>query len=72
MSRHALHKPIEIRIGGMLWPKNKMPAAQNQTWVLVPYTDSKNIIGCKWVYKMKKKADGSIERYKARLVAKGA
>ncbi|RVX16039.1 Retrovirus-related Pol polyprotein from transposon RE1 [Vitis vinifera] len=30
-----------------------------------------NLIGCKWVYKLKHKPDGSIERYKARLVAKG-
>ncbi|MCO5551274.1 hypothetical protein L7F22_004773 [Adiantum nelumboides] len=43
----------------------------NQTWELVPLREGKKTIGCKWVYKVNHKADGTIERYKARLVAKG-
>jgi hypothetical protein len=43
----------------------------NNTWTLTPLPLGKHPIGCKWVYKVKLKSDGSLERYKARLVAKG-
>jgi hypothetical protein len=43
----------------------------NETWHLVPAVKGANIIDCRWVFKIKKKADGSIEPYKGILVAKG-
>lgn len=44
---------------------------QNGTWSLVLYHPSMNVVGSKWIFRIKRKADGSVERYKARLVAKG-
>jgi histone deacetylase 1/2 len=44
---------------------------QNNTWHLVPPGSHKNIIDCKWVYRIKKNANGTIDRYKSLLVAKG-
>lgn len=43
----------------------------NQTWEFVPARQDMNVIGYKWVFRVKRQADGTIERYKARLVAKG-
>ena len=43
----------------------------NNTWSLVRKNETMNIIGCRWIFKLKFKSDGSIDRYKAWLVAKG-
>lgn len=41
------------------------------TWDLVLPPSGEKIIGCRWMYKIKRRSDSFIERYKARLVAKG-
>lgn len=44
---------------------------KNKTWNLEPLPPTRRAIDCKWVYKIKRKPDGSVDRYKARLCAKG-
>ena len=44
---------------------------ENHTWSLVPFDPSMNVVGSRWVYRIKHGVNGSIERYKARLVARG-
>ena len=44
---------------------------KNKTWELVKLLAGQKPIGLKWVYKLKKNAEGEIVKYKARLVAKG-
>lgn len=44
---------------------------KNSTWHLVPAHEASNVSDSKWVYKIKRKADGYVDRYKAHLVAKG-
>jgi hypothetical protein len=41
------------------------------TWDIVPLPSHVVPITCKWVFKVKTKSNGSIERYKARLIARG-
>ena len=43
----------------------------NNTWVVQPLPPGKRTIGCRWLYKVKYRADDSLDRYKARLVVKG-
>ena len=43
----------------------------NNTWTITSLPPDKHTIGCRWVYKVKYNADGTVNRHKARLVAKG-
>ncbi|CAL1378920.1 unnamed protein product [Linum trigynum] len=44
----------------------------SNTWTLVPRPPSStSVVGCRWVYTVKMKPDGTVDRYKARLVAQG-
>ncbi|KAJ0470227.1 putative RNA-directed DNA polymerase [Helianthus annuus] len=44
---------------------------RNNTWILADLPQGRKAIGCKWVFRVKYKSNGEIERFKARLVAKG-
>ena len=43
----------------------------NDTWILIPLSSDQKPITCKWILKIKCKADGIIAKYKARLIARG-
>ena len=44
---------------------------RNNTWENCKLPEGKKPVGCRWIFTIKRRADGSIERYKARLVANG-
>ena len=44
---------------------------KNRTWNVVNLPKGKKVVGCKWVFTVKFKANGEVERYKTRLATKG-
>ncbi|XP_070010774.1 uncharacterized protein [Nicotiana sylvestris] len=75
---NELDEPIALRKGreAFVDPKWKQAMieemkalSKNETWELVTSPPDKKLVGSKWVFTVKHKADGSIERFKIRLVA---
>ncbi|RVW70212.1 Retrovirus-related Pol polyprotein from transposon TNT 1-94 [Vitis vinifera] len=71
---HHISTSVDEALQDLKWVqamKEEMKALlKNKTWILVSLPEGHKIVGCKWVFSIKYKADGSIERYKARLVVK--
>ena len=44
---------------------------KNGKWTLIDLLPGKRTVGCKWIFSIKYKADGNVERFKVCLVAKG-
>ncbi|KAA0048527.1 transportin-3 isoform X1 [Cucumis melo var. makuwa] len=44
---------------------------KNRTWEICALPKGHKTVGCKWVFSLKYKADGTLDKHKARLVAKG-
>ncbi|KAJ0625451.1 putative RNA-directed DNA polymerase [Helianthus annuus] len=76
-SLYSEHTPTNVKqaLESENWKKamrTEMEALmKNDTWEKCTLPSGKKPVGCRWVFTVKYKSDGTIERYKARLVAKG-
>ena len=66
-----IHEALESNEWKKVVQEEMAALTKNNTWKLVPRPKDKRTVGCKWVFTVKYKVDGSVDRYKARLVAKG-
>ncbi|CAL2240277.1 unnamed protein product [Prunus armeniaca] len=75
MTTEFIPSKVQDALVAPQWKKamdEKMLALKkNQTWDLVSLPQGKRPVGCRWIFTIKHKVDGTIDRYKARLVAKG-
>lgn len=72
---HSEPKTVKQALADLQWfatMKQEYEALlNNKTWDLVRLPKNRQVVGYKWVFRIKENADGTINRFKARLVAKG-
>ncbi|RVW46329.1 Retrovirus-related Pol polyprotein from transposon RE1 [Vitis vinifera] len=75
LSTKAIPNSVQEALADPRWKaamNEEMKSLQkNETWELVECPPGKKPVGSRWIYTVKYKVDGSIERFKVRLVAKG-
>ena len=67
---HTYHETSTDPLWQIAMKEKLATLSKNHTWDLVTLPPRKSMVGCKCIYKIKTRSDGSIECYKARLVAK--
>jgi hypothetical protein len=77
---HSTGEKLSIArwIPSLLMEHGRSPISQlvdsittNGTWEVTDLPAGCKLVGCKWIFKRKRRPNGIIEKYKARLVAKG-
>ncbi|KAJ7957408.1 Retrovirus-related Pol polyprotein from transposon TNT 1-94 [Quillaja saponaria] len=75
LSTVSIPNSVQEALGDSRWKvamnEEMKSLIKNNTWELVDCPPGKKTVGCRWVYTVKFKVDGTIEQFKARLVAKG-
>lgn len=80
ISNHSLPLPLEPTCVSQAashpeWREamsNELTALmQHGIWDLIPLPTHCKLLGCKWVFEVKRKADDLVDKFKARFVAKG-
>jgi len=71
----VIPKSVEEAMKDQNWKETMLEEMRalnkNHTWELVTRPKGVKSVGCRWIFNLKYKADGTLERYKARLVARG-
>lgn len=62
---------VKDRNWKMAMEREMQSIEDNKTWKLTELPTGKKVIGLKWIFKLKKDAEGNVVKYKARLIAKG-
>lgn len=60
-----------MKISRWVVAMNKKVESLNDNHEFLDFPNDDSAIGIKWMYKLKRHVDGSIEQFKERLVAKG-
>ena len=71
LSTIAIPNSVQEALANPRWKAAMKSLQKNETWELVECPPGKKPVGSRWIYTVKYKVDGSIERFKVRLVAKG-
>lgn len=71
----SIPKTIQTALEVLEWKgavvKEMRALEKNNTWELATLPEGHRPVACKWVFNVKFKFDGTLDRYKARLVTKG-